>query len=342
MPKATHSPNQNLSSRNLEPLKWGILATGTIARKFVSDLHASGVGRAVACGSRTIEGARAFAGTFGIPKAYGSYGELARDAEVEVIYVATPHSLHFEDALACLKNKKAVLCEKPLCVNAVQAARLFEVAEENGVFLMEALWTFFLPAIAQVRRWLDEDAIGEVRLIQAEIGGKNTFDSQSRLFDPALAGGALLDVGVYAVALAQIVAGNKTPRIKASARKAPTGVDESTSMLLDWNSGLRAHLSCSVAHTLTDEAKIYGTEGTITLPGFWGARRAILETAGGKTVFEDKRTTLGYEFEARAVTEAVRASRTEDAWISKAFSLRLAATMDAVRKQIGVVYPFED
>jgi len=343
---ARHNPSslrsERDSSRDLEPLKWGILATGSIAKEFVRDLHASGYGRAVACGSRTIEGARSFAVAYGIPKAYGSYGELARDAEVEAVYVATPHNFHFEDALACLRNRKAVLCEKPLTVNASQAAKLFAAAEEHGVFLMEALWTYFLPALVQARRWWAEGAIGEVRLIRAEFGFQAPFDPKGRLFDPGLAGGALLDVGVYALSLAQVVAGNKVPRIKASSRKTATGVDESTSILLDWSSGLRAELSCSIAHTLTNEARIYGTEGTITLPQFWRAPSVILETSSGKTVFEDKRTTFGYESEAWAVTQAVRAGRTEDPLISKAFSLRLVSTMDAVRKQIGLAYPGEE
>jgi predicted dehydrogenase len=318
------------------------LATGHIAKKFVSDLHASGAGRAVACGSRTIEGARAFAAEFGIPKAYGSYGELARDAEVEAVYVATPHTFHFQDALACLRNRKAVLCEKPLAVNSAQALKLFETAEENGVFFMEALWTFFLPGLLQARRWWSEGAIGEVRLITAQFGFPAPFEPLGRLFNPALAGGALLDVGVYTLALAQVVAGNKTPRIKASARLASTGVDESTSILLDWHSGIRAELSCSIAHPLANTATIHGTEGTITLPQFWRVPTVVLETARGKTVFEDKRTTFGYESEVQAVTESVRAGRLEDALVSRAFSLRLAATMDAVRKQIGVVYPADE
>ena len=336
---ARHNPSSLRSEAGFEPLKWGILATGHIAHKFTQDLVASSAGHVVACGSRTIEGARSFAAAYGIPKVYGSYGELARDQEVEAIYVATPNPLHFRDALACLKNKKAVLCEKPLAINAAQASQLFEVAQDNGVFLMEALWTFFLPGLQQARRWWTEGAIGEIKLIQAEFGHQAVFDPRSRLFDPGLGGGALLDLGVYVLALTQVVAGNKTPRIKASARKAETGVDESTSILLDWHSGLRAELSCSLAHQLSNEARIYGTKGTIVLPDFWQARTAILETAQGKTTFEDKRTTYGYDFETRAVTEAVRAGNTEDPLLSKAFSLRLAATMDAIRKQIGVAYP---
>lgn len=335
MPKATHSRDPNPSDRP-EPLRWGILATGHIATKFVSDLHASGAGRAVACGSRTIEGARTFAAAHGIPKAYGSYGELARDPEVEAVYVATPHSLHFQDALACLRNKKAVLCEKPLTLNSEQSSALFAAAEENNVFLMEALWTYFLPALVQARRWWTEGAIGDPTLIQADFGFQASFDPKGRLFDPALGGGALLDVGVYVVSLAQMVAGNKTPRIKASARMTSTGVDESTSILLDWHSGVRAHLSCSIGHRQPNTAKIYGPRGTITLPDFWMARTAVLETPEGKTVFEDGRTTLGYDFEARAATRAIREGRLEDGLVSKAFSLRLAATMDGVRKQIGL------
>jgi len=334
-------PSPTLNPSEIPPLKWGILATGGIAKKFVTDLHTSGVGRAVACGSRTIEGARAFAAAHGIPKAYGSYGELARDTEVEAVYVATPHPFHFQDALACLRQKKAVLCEKPLTMNATQASELFAAAEENGTFLMEGLWTYFLPALVQARRWWSEGAIGEVKLIQADFGFPAVFDPKGRLFDPALGGGALLDVGVYVLSLAQVVAGNKTPRIKATARMTTTGVDESTAILLDWHSGLRAQLSCSIAHQLPNGAKIHGTKGTITLPDFWMAQTAILETPGGKTTFEDGRTTLGYDFEALAVTKLVREGRREDHLLSQAFSLRLAQTMDAVRKQIGLAYPGE-
>lgn len=340
MPKAMPSAAPNLF--DVAPLNWGILATGAIAHKFVTDLHASGAGKAVACGSRTIEGARAFAAAHGIAKAYGSYGELARDPEVEAVYVATPHPFHFQDAVACLKHRKAVLCEKPLTLNAQQAAELFALAEENGTFLMEGLWTYFLPALVQARRWWTEGAIGEVRLIQADFGFQAPFDPRGRLFDPALAGGALLDVGVYVLSMAQQVVGNKTPRLKASSRMTETGVDESTSILLDWHSGVRAHLSCSIGHNQANHTRIFGTRGTITLPDFWMARTAVLETPEGKTVFEDHRSTLGYDFEARAVTRAVRAGWKEEPLVSKAFSLRLAQTMDAVRKQIGLVYPGED
>jgi predicted dehydrogenase len=340
MSKATRSRNRNLS--DAAPLNWGILATGIIAQKFTSDLHVSGAGKAVACGSRTIEGARSFATRYGIPKAYGSYGELARDGEVEAVYVATPHNFHFNDALACLRNGKSVLCEKPMTLNAKQAEALFDAAEQNGVFLMEALWSYFLPAWEQVRQWLEDDAVGEVKLFTANFGFQTEYNPAGRLFDPALAGGSLLDVGVYTLSAAQLVAGNKTPRVKATARMTPTGVDESTSMLLDWNSGLRAQLSSSIAHDLPNHAVIYGTHGTITVPDFWMAKTAVLETRGGRIEFSDTRTTLGYDFEARAMTQAVRAGLKEEPTISKAFSLRLASTMDTVRKQIGLTYPGEE
>lgn len=338
MPKATPSPNPNPSDPGV---KWGILATGTIAQKFVADVQATQAGRVVACGSRTIEGARTFAQTHSIPKAYGSYGELARDPEVEAIYIATPHTLHFETALACLRNKKAVLCEKPLAINADQASRLFEAAEEHGAYLMEGLWTMFLPAFVQARRWFQEGAIGELRLIEADFGFSAPDPGHGRLFAPELGGGALLDVGVYTVALAQAFGGLKTPHIKATGRKTPTGVDETTALLLDWNSGVRAHLSCSIAHPLDNTARIHGTKGTITLPEFWRATEATLETPSGKTVFEDRRTTHGYDFEARAMAEDLRANRRENASLPRAFSLRLMSTLDAARKQIGVKYPSE-
>jgi len=340
MPKATHSRNPFPSERP-SPLRWGILATGGIAHKFVADLTASRSGTATACGSRTIEKARSFAQTHAIPRAYGSYGELARDPEVDVIYVASPHNFHKQDALACLRAGKAVLCEKPLTLNASETEELFSTAQESGVFLMEALWTYFLPALRVAQGWLAEERIGELKLIQADFGFASPYHPQSRWFNPDLAGGALLDVGVYVVSLAQWAAGLKVPKIKASARMAPTGVDESTSILLDWHSGVRAHLSCSIGHPLPNTAILYGERGTITLPDFWMARRAVLETNEGRTVFDDPRPTHGYEFEAQAVTAALHAGQTEHPFINRAFSLRLAQTMDTVRKQIGLVYPSE-
>lgn len=341
MPKVTRSPDPNHSEPAEAPLRWGILGTGAIAKVFAADLVASKAGTLAACGSRTIEGARSFAAALGIPKAYGSYGELARDPDVEAVYVATPHAFHLEDTLACLKNGKAVLCEKPLALNSVQVNTMFETARTHGVVLMEALWTYHLPTLVQARKWWTGGLIGEVTLVDAEFGFAAPRDPAGRLYNPALGGGALLDVGVYAVSLAQLVAGNRVPRIKASARMTATGVDESTSIVLDWASGLRAHLSCSIAHEQGQPARIFGTQGTITLPDFWKGKKAILETAAGTTTFEDRRTTAGYDFEARAFTRAVRAGRAEDETVSRAFSLRLSATLDAVRKQIGLVYPGE-
>jgi len=325
------------------PLRWGVLGTGAIARKFVEDIQSTGTGFVVACGSRATERSRSFATEFRLPRAYGSYGELIRDQEVEAVYVATPHSCHHQDTLAALKNGKHVLCEKPIAINSIQSKEMFNLAETQGVVLMEGLWTLHLPTVLLARRWISEGSIGEVRSVDAEFGFPAPALSPShRLLDPALGGGALLDIGVYPVALAQLLGGLRAPRIKSMARMIETGVDGTTHMLLEWSRGIQANLRCSIEHEEQRPAVIHGTAGTITLPEFWGGRTAILNNRVGETVFRDGRTTHGYEFEVAAFTRAVRGGLSEDPTVSRAFSQRLATTLDGIRKQIGLVYPADD
>lgn len=325
------------------PLRWGILGTGHIAHKFVSDLLATGTGLVVACGSRTTERARLFASEFKIPKAYGSYGELLRDHEVEAVYVATPHTCHHADAIAALRNGKHVLCEKPISINSILAKEMFDSAEQNGRILMEGLWTNHLPALVQTWSWIAEGAIGDVEYIDAEFGfPTQALSPHHRLLNPALGGGALLDVGIYPLLLALLAADSKPPKVKATARFAETGVDLATSVNLMWAKGIHADLRCSLVYMQQRPAVIHGSSGTITLPEFWKCRTAVLKNQSGETEFRDGRSTFGYDFEVAAFTSAVRQNLREVPSASRALSLRLSGTMDVVRRQIGLRYPGYD
>jgi predicted dehydrogenase len=252
------------------PIRWGILGTGAIARKFAADLLRLPGAELAAVGSRTTEAAERFGAEFAIPRRHGSYAGLAADPEVDVVYVATTNQLHREEALLCLDHGKAVLCEKPFALNLAEAEAMAARARHRGLFLMEAMWTRFFPAIGRLEELLQEGAIGELRQLDARFGFRAPAEPHGRLFDPALGGGALLDVGVYPVALAQLLFGREPARIAALAHHGPTGVDEQAGILCLYDRGELATLACAIRTQARNEAALYGTSGMIRLPDpFW-------------------------------------------------------------------------
>lgn len=321
------------------PFGWGILAPGNIARRFASDLRQLEDAQLVAVGSRSAERAQSFAQEFGASRAYGSYADLIADPKVEAIYVAPPHPFHKEHAIACLRAGKAVLCEKPMAVNACDVAEMIQVARQEKVFLMEAMWTRFLPVTCQVREWLQGERIGQVRMLSADLGFRARCDPSARLFNRELAGGALLDVGVYTVALAHMIFGRCPETIQALAHLGETGVDEQTVMSLRYAGGELARLACAVRTTTPQEAWLYGTEGMIHIPAFWHAPKATLYRDGEEPV--ETVGEVGYHFEAAEVMVCVRSGRNESSIMPLDESLDIARTMDAVRRQIGLRYPWE-
>ncbi|MGC9400352.1 MAG: Gfo/Idh/MocA family protein [Anaerolineae bacterium] len=324
---------------NLETIGWGILGPGNIAHKFTADLARLPDATLVAVGSRSQARAAAFAETYGARRAYGSYADLLNDAEVEVVYIATPHPFHHQQTLEALRHGKAVLCEKPLAVNALQVEEMIACARAEGRFLMEAMWTRFLPVIRTVRRWLDEGQIGEVRQIHADFGFRGAWAPQERWLNPALAGGALLDVGVYTIAMAQMVFRQQPTTIQAIAHIGETGVDEQTAMVLGYPKGGLALLSCAVRTDTPETATISGTEGMIHIPHFWNATSARLE----KPDEEPLRVSgeAGYHFQAVEVMRRLRAGEIQSPYMSWDESLTIAGIMDTVRERIGLRYPME-
>ena len=321
-------------------IHWGILGAGSIANKFATDLANLSDAKLLAVGSRDAGRAQAFAEKHGAERAYGSYANLVHDPDVDVIYVATPHPFHKAHTILCLEQGKAVLCEKPMAINAGQVREMVTCARENDAFLMEAMWTRCLPVSGIVRRWLEEERVGEVRMLQADFGFRTGWNPEGRLLNPELAGGALLDVGVYIVALAYMVFGESPVDVQAAAHIGETGVDEQTGMLLHYDGGELALLSCAIRTGTRHEARIIGTEGSIYIPTFWRATSATLDVRGESSVTVTEPS--GYHYEAAEVMACLHADQRESALIPLEESISIAETLDRVRGLIGLRYPMED
>ena len=326
----------------MRKFKWGILGPGSIARSFAKGLAAlPDTAERYAVGSRDLSRARAFADEYGFVKAYGSYAELAADPYVEIIYVATPHPQHEEAVITCLKAKKAVICEKPFAVNAVQASRMIGCARENGVFLMEAVWTRFLPTICKTRELISEGAIGNVLHVYADFGFRAGVNPEGRLFNPAAAGGSLLDVGVYNISFAGMVIGKQPDRVQSHLTIGSTGVDESSSIIMNYKGGQSASLFSAIRVPTAQDAAIYGEEGFIKLPSYWHGDTVILNNRDGVKEFKLPFEASGFQFEAAEVMSCLSGNLTESSIMPLGETLANVGIMDKIRFDNNLRYPFE-
>lgn len=244
--------------------------------------------------------------------------------------------------ITALRGGKAVLCEKPITVNSRELEEIIVLAKQKGLFLMEAMWTRFLPPIVQVRKWLEEGRIGEVKLVKAEFGFRSDWNPSGRLLNLELGGGALLDAGIYPVSFASMIFGADPEKVWSTAHIGETGVDEHFSILLDYGQGRSASLHGAVRLDLTNEAYIYGTEGSIHIPSFLNAKTATLQVRGqeAETVTDD-RIAVGYAFEAEEVGRCLLAGAVESYKITLDESLGIMQLLDQIREQWGLKYPFE-
>ncbi|GIF40458.1 Gfo/Idh/MocA family protein [Actinoplanes xinjiangensis] len=322
-----------------QKVRWGILGPGGIASTFAADLPLVAGAELAAVGSRNLASAQAFAERHGFARAYGSYAELAADDGVDVIYVATPHAFHLEAALLCIEAGKAVLVEKPISLDLPSAALIVEAAHTRGVFLMEAMWMRCNPAIRRIAQLVAEGAIGDVSAIHADFGLQGPFEASHRLRDPALGGGALLDLGVYPIHLAHTILGVPASA-QAWAHLTPEGVDENTGVLLGYASGAVAALTCSINGASRNAATITGTAGRIDLPaGFFVPRSFTLHRPDtAPETFEFPFEGSGYQYEAAEVQRALLAGELESPIVSHHTTLEVMALLDALREQIGVTY----
>jgi dihydrodiol dehydrogenase / D-xylose 1-dehydrogenase (NADP) len=323
-------------------IRWGILAPGAIAHSFARGLAAANNAKLLAVGSRSKERAAAFASEHSVTRSYGSYKDLVHDEEIDVIYIANPHNYHKDAAILCLQHDKPVLCEKPFTVNAREAREVVAVARKRNIFIMEAMWTRFLPAMQKVREWIDGGRIGEVRMIDATFSFRAQWDPDGRLLNPALAGGALLDVGVYVASFAYWVTRRDPVEITSQAHIGETGVDEQATLLFKYDDGTLAKLACGVRTDTPHTAAVYGTDGWIELPArFWNGTRAILRSGNETEEFEQPHRVNGYEYEADEVGECLRSGRPESSVMPLDETVRIIETLDRVRGQWGMMYPFE-
>lgn len=323
------------------PIRWGILATGGIAAAFVKDLRLLPDAEVLAVGSRTPEAAARFAERYAIPRAYGSWAELAADPDVDVVYVATPHSAHHAAAMVCLAGGKAVLCEKPFTLDLATAQELVETARRNGVFLMEGMWTRCNPAVRRAVELVAGGAIGEVTSVQADLGIYGPFEPTHRLRSKVLGGGALLDLGVYPITMAHLALG-APDFVHAWAKLSPEGVDENTGMVFGYSSGAVATLSCGILGHTPVRAAITGTGGRIEFaPRFFCARSFTLVRSPEvePEVVEFAFEGTGFHFEAAEVQRCLRAGLVESPLVPHAVTLEVMALLDRIRAQLGVAYP---
>ena len=325
----------------MRKIKWGILAPGSIANRFAAGLAAARDAVPYAVGSRDIGRARAFADKYGFEKAYGSYKELAADPDVDIIYVATPHPQHMEAVITCLEAKKAVLCEKPFAPSAFQASRMIECARKNGVFCMEGMWTRFIPAVVKARELIADGAIGKVRHVNADFGFRASVNPEGRLFAPASAGGSLLDVGVYNVSFSSMIFGKQPDRIQSHLQIGSTGVDEIASVLFNYSGGQSAALLSAIRLNTPQDATIFGEDGSIYLPSYWHGDTLLLNNKNGKQEFKIPFESTGFQFEAEEAMSCLEGGKLESAVMPLDETLAVIKTLDKIRYDNHLVYPFE-
>ncbi|WP_395571653.1 Gfo/Idh/MocA family protein [Streptomyces sp. BK79] len=328
-----------------QKVRWGILATGGMSARFTADLVDLPDAEVVAVASRTEASAKAFAERFGIARAYGGWEALARDEDVDVVYVATPHSSHRAAAGLCLEAGRNVLCEKPFTLNAREAEELVALARGNGAFLMEAMWMYCNPLVRRLKALVDDGAIGEVRSVHADFGLAGPFPPAHRLRDPAQGGGALLDLGVYPVSFAQLLLGEPED-VTALAVLSDEGVDLQTGALLSYGGGALASVHCSIVGGTPNSASVTGSTGRIDVPyGFFFPDHFVLHRDGKEPQefradpADGPRASLRHE--AREVMRAVRAGETESPLVPLDGTLAVMRTLDAIRDRVGVRYPGE-
>ncbi|MBW7992495.1 MAG: Gfo/Idh/MocA family oxidoreductase [Planctomycetes bacterium] len=324
-------------------IRWGIIGTGFIAHQFARGLAVLNDARLVAVASRTKESAEKFGEEFGVEHRHVGAEQLAGNENVDVAYVATPNTMHKGNTLKCLNGGKAVLCEKPFCINASEAAEMVESAREKGLFLMEAMWTHCFPAMAKVREIINSGVIGEVRQVHSNFSFRCEWEPDGLLLNPDFGGGSLLDVGVYNIALAQMVYQREPTRISGMAHLGETGVDEQSSVTLGYDNGALAVLTSAIRTETRQEAAIYGTDGYIKIPhAFWKPERIIVKTSQDEErEFKFDRVGNGYNYEAAEVMRCLRNGCLESRILPLDTSVAIMRTMDTIRKQWGLVYPME-
>ena len=327
---------------NTEVIRWGIVGTGTMANKFAAALVALPSAKITAVGSRSPATAEEFGGKFNVPHRHASYDRLFNDAEVDAIYVATPHTFHCENALAALAAGKHVLVEKPFTINAAEAEKVIALGRARRLLVMEAMWTRYLPLYVRLRELLAEGAIGEPRMLTAEFGFKAGPQTNRRLIDPALGGGALLDIGVYPVSLASMIFGppSETTGLAMLGR---TGVDEQNGIVLRYARGQLAIIANSIQTATSMEVVLTGTDGSMRIhaPAWKSTAMTLKRDGSGEQFLEFPFPSNGFQFEAIEFMNCLREGKLESPIMPLDETLQIMKTLDGLRAQWGFRYPME-
>ncbi len=322
--------------------KWGIIGTGRISNLFAEALKSLDAAQIYAVGSRSEAGSKSFASKWQVPKIYSSYDDVYSDRDVEIIYIGTPHNFHFKNVSDALNAGKHVLCEKPLTINAVQARTLVDLAREKGLFLMEAMWNRFQPWYSVVKQLMDDGSLGELNHFKADLSFQFDVGPEHRIFNPNLAGGALLDLGVYPIALASLFFG-KPNEVLSVSHLHETGVDDQVSMIFKYASGATAELGCSSRYLSKNNATLHGSKGFIEIHGMIIRPEKITLYQQGKEplIIETPYALNAYQYEAQAVMEMLAQGAIEHPLMSLNESIEIMETMDLIRGQAGLIYPDE-
>lgn len=322
-------------------IRIGIWGTGSIAHRIMADFRRASNIELCAIASRSIEKAEAFQKQYKIPTALSGLKALCEYDGIDAVYVASPNPFHAQDAKLLLESGKHVICEKPFTINESEAEMLIQCAKKHNCFLMEAMWSRFMPAMRDLKARVDAGAIGEIRLITANFGFSLPFDENSRIYNMQLGGGALLDVGIYALSFASLFLGPDASVQAANCVKAPTGTDSSTAMQLVWPTGACAQLFCAVDAQTESRAMIYGTKGYAEIPDFWHASRYSI-TAGSETkTFSFEKENEGHYHQFQHAAEMMEKGETESDIMPLWETAAIVRLMTEIRRRLEISYPEE-
>lgn len=319
----------------MEIFNWGLIGPGRIAHQFAKALNADFVGRLYAVASNNAQRSKDFSQQYQAQVSYHNYADLLADPKVDAVYIATPHNFHYEQIKQCLMANKAVLCEKPLTVNYEQAKELIELAKNRNLFLMEAMWSLYLPIYQTVNNWIQSGAIGEVKLIHSTFGFAVPRNESDRLLNPDLAGGVLLDMGIYCVATAQWFSASYPSKIQASGLIGSTGVDELTMVNLTYPDNKFAQFSCNFLTQTDNSLYINGTKGRIKIDDmFWAGTTASLIVDDTTTRVTKPHAETGFEYEIAEAESCIKQKKLESSIVSHKETLQNMKIMETVLQQL--------
>lgn len=325
---------------------WGIVGTGNIATLMVKDFKYVKEGKVISVVGTSLEKAKAFADKHHIGQYHSDLEVFLADETIDCIYVATPHNSHKEIVIKALRAGKHVLCEKPMGINVSEELEMIQVARQEKCFLMEAFWTAFLPAIKEMERWIVGEDIGKVRLVEADFSFRAGTLDEGRLFDPRLAGGALLDVGIYVVGIthmiSKLVDAGPLETLEIVSQKTKSGVDGQDTILMQYAKGLSASLTCGVNLEGTRSLRVYGDHGHVEIPEFFMAKKAFLHTTDDRLDYKNSSNIYGYAYEVNVMQEDIKKGNTESSVLPLEHSLEVMRLLDLLRSKIGLLYPMED